>query len=342
MIDRINNVSLSISMITYNQEKYISQAIDSVLMQNVNFKYEIVIGDDCSSDDTQLIIKKYTEKYPNLIKPVLRNKNVGALKNLDDVNKRCTGKYIITLEGDDYWTDSTKLQTQFDFLEANSEYSAVAHWCEVVDENGNASDKITNSNNLFNFNKDIYTLKDYQECRIPGHGNTILYKNIYLDTEYNYAKIYSAHSMVGDRTLYLILSLFSDIYIIHKAMSCYRFVMKKDESNFSSKMIGINENLIYYNYYLNLEKYVCEVVGKKISLRELKYSHFISSVISVKNNHSEENKYVMNAIFSKLNKYEMLGYIPFFIIKKVVRLIERKLDYFYINQIRNYKWKIKI
>ena len=107
-------ILLSVNMITYNHEKYIAQALDSVLMQKVDFKYEIVVGEDCSTDGTRMILLEYKEKYPHIFNLILHEKNVGAAKNIQAVDRACRGEYIAALEGDDYWTDPHKLQTQVD------------------------------------------------------------------------------------------------------------------------------------------------------------------------------------------------------------------------------------
>lgn len=120
---------VSVLMITYNHEKYIAQAIDSVLMQKTNFDYEIVIGEDCSTDKTREIVLEYKAKHPDKIKLLLQEKNLGMIQNFIDTLKACTGKYIALLEGDDYWTDPYKLQKQVDFLEANPEYGLVHTGC---------------------------------------------------------------------------------------------------------------------------------------------------------------------------------------------------------------------
>lgn len=119
----------SVLMITYNHEKYIAEAIDSVIMQKTNFDYVIVIGEDCSTDKTREIVLEYKAKYPNKIKLLLQEKNVGMMQNFIDTLKVCSGKYIAMLEGDDYWTDPYKLQKQVDFLEANPEYGLVHTNC---------------------------------------------------------------------------------------------------------------------------------------------------------------------------------------------------------------------
>lgn len=129
------NPLLSVWMITYNQEQYIAQALESVLAQKTNFSIEVIIGEDCSKDGTRAIVQKYAEDYPEIIKPIFHDRNVGALKNaFESCYPNLEGKYIACLEGDDYWTDPLKLQKEVDFLEANLEYgmthSDVNHYYE--------------------------------------------------------------------------------------------------------------------------------------------------------------------------------------------------------------------
>lgn len=96
---------VSICTITYNHEKFIEEALDSFLMQETNFPFEIVVDDDCSPDATAEIIKKYMQKYPNIMNVRLREKNVGSMQNFLENMQRAKGKYIALCEGDDYWTD---------------------------------------------------------------------------------------------------------------------------------------------------------------------------------------------------------------------------------------------
>lgn len=96
-------------MITYNHEKFISQAIESVLMKKTNFDYELVIGEDCSTDRTRKICIDYRKEYPDKIKLLLRESSLGIHRNFVDTLKECTGEYIVLLEGDDYWTETYML-----------------------------------------------------------------------------------------------------------------------------------------------------------------------------------------------------------------------------------------
>ena len=119
-------------MITYNHERFIAQALDSVLEQQTTFPYEIVIGDDCSTDATGEILRAYHGKYPDRIRLLVRDKNLGMMGNFMDTFHECRGEFIALLEGDDYWTSSDKLQQQVELLEKHPECSGSFHNVRVV------------------------------------------------------------------------------------------------------------------------------------------------------------------------------------------------------------------
>ena len=106
---------VSVLMITYNQERYISQAIESVLSQQTDFSYEIVVGEDFSTDNTREVCREYQQRYPDKIRLLERDKNLGMAGNFLSTFKECNGQYLAVLEGDDYWVNPHKLQSQVDF-----------------------------------------------------------------------------------------------------------------------------------------------------------------------------------------------------------------------------------
>lgn len=118
---------VSIVCITYNHEPYLRKALDSFLMQKTSFAYEIVLAEDCSTDGTRKICEEYAAKYPDIIHYVWSENNVGAVENEARAIRAAKGKYIALCEGDDYWTDSMKLQKQVDFMESHPEYSVTFH-----------------------------------------------------------------------------------------------------------------------------------------------------------------------------------------------------------------------
>ena len=127
---------VSVLMLTYNHERYIEQAINSVMMQQTDFDYELVIGEDCSTDNTRKIILNIYKNCPEKIKLVITDHNVGVHQNLARTLAACQGKYIAYLDGDDYWTSPNKLQKQVNFLENHPECNICFHNVIVISEDG--------------------------------------------------------------------------------------------------------------------------------------------------------------------------------------------------------------
>ncbi len=125
---------LSVLMITYNHERYIAQAIESVLMQRTSFPIELVIGEDCSTDGTREIVRRYAAQRPDIIRALLHPRNIGMGPNSDAACDACHGELIAPLEGDDFWTDAHKLQRQADWLDAHPKSPACFHNATIIEE----------------------------------------------------------------------------------------------------------------------------------------------------------------------------------------------------------------
>ena len=127
---------VSICMISYNVEAYIAEAIEGVLIQEVDFPYELVIGDDCSKDGTAAIAREYASKHPDKIRLLAFEDNMGIAGNTARTLEECHGKYIAICDSDDVWVDPQKLQKQVDFLEQHPNYGVVYTDVETVSEDG--------------------------------------------------------------------------------------------------------------------------------------------------------------------------------------------------------------
>lgn len=125
---------VSVVMITYNHEKFIEQAVNSVLMQETDFDYEIIIGEDCSTDRTREILVELQKQHPDKIRLVLNPQNLGMMRNFANILDMARGEYVALLEGDDYWTSSRKLQIQIDQMDVHLEWRLCVHAVEVVYE----------------------------------------------------------------------------------------------------------------------------------------------------------------------------------------------------------------
>ncbi len=123
---------LSVAIVTYNHENFIAKALDSVLMQRVSFDYEILVGDDFSTDRTREILRDYERRWPGKVKPVFRDGNIGTMRNVKDIFEKCRGQYMALLAGDDYWTDPDKLQVQVDYLDRHPDCSFCHHEVDYI------------------------------------------------------------------------------------------------------------------------------------------------------------------------------------------------------------------
>ena len=200
-------------MITYNHEKFIAQAIDSVLMQQTTFDYELVIGEDCSTDGTRAIVVDYQQRYPDRIRAFLREKNLGMHENAKQTLDACRGEYIAFLEGDDYWTDPLKLQKQVDYLESHSEYSMCFHNVHVIQEGNEHEPTLWHTQPM----KAVYTFEDL----LPGnfiHTPSVMYRTG-LVTE---LPAWYYEMPMGDWPLYLLLTQHGGAGYLSDVMAVYR------------------------------------------------------------------------------------------------------------------------
>lgn len=120
-------IKVSVIVLAYNRENFITNALDSIVKQKVDFPFEVVVGEDCSTDNTARICMEYQEKYPDIVKVTRNKENLGLLDNFVSAYNRCKGEYIAICDADDFWINKHKLQIQADFLDQNKEYSACFH-----------------------------------------------------------------------------------------------------------------------------------------------------------------------------------------------------------------------
>lgn len=271
-------VDVSVVVMTYFHENYIAQALDSILAQETDLRYEVLVGDDASGDRTPEIIREYAARYPEIIRPFLRTENMGANRNGVDLNFHARGKYIASLEGDDFWLDTHKLQKQWAFLEAHPEYIACCGKCLIVDEDGRPD--YTRSPH-FAKSKKIFTLEDFLESwALPSQGGTFMSRNIYLEMDpADAAIIYRAHPIVGDKTVALLWLSRGPIYCSNEILSAYRFVIKKGGHNWFS----IHHDNPYWQYDgfmypCRLETWARKKLGLRHHLGNRKDYHFCSFV----------------------------------------------------------------
>jgi glycosyltransferase involved in cell wall biosynthesis len=168
---------VSVVVPSYNHEKYIKDALDGFVMQQTDFAFEVLVADDCSTDKTPEIIRQYARKYPDIIKPILRKKNLGVLQNFVETMQQARGEFLALCEGDDYWTDPEKLQRQVTFMEKHPEYALSFHGVKVQVEGGKEPDYVSPSKSEEPFtNYELVRRNFIQTCSVMYR--TQKYENI--------------------------------------------------------------------------------------------------------------------------------------------------------------------
>lgn len=206
---------VSIHMITYNHAPYIGKAIEGVLAQKTTFPIELVIGEDCSTDGTREIVFEYQGRYPDLIRLIISESNIGAMQNNARTFAACVGKYVALCEGDDYWTDPHKLQKQVTFLEANPAYAICGHRVKAIDERKPGYSEIIPVR-LARNTYSIYDLLRYNFLHTP---TIVLRSGRYLvNWPAGWEKV-----RVGDWMICILAaSQLGDIYLMPDLMAVYR------------------------------------------------------------------------------------------------------------------------
>ena len=247
----MNEIIVSVILLVYNHEKYLKQAIDSILMQEVDFNYEIIIAEDKSTDSSRGIIDEYVNKYPDLFVVLYRNENIGATKNSYEACLLARGKYIANLEGDDYWTDKKKLKKMVEFLEKDTSYIGVSHIIEGRDLENRVLFK---SPILVNTNGEDIKIENFLKGKRFSAVATV-FKNIFKDETNDYSIIHKANRNVGDYTLAALLLDKGNIRILNETMSVYRSRSIKGESNYNSINNSMQKAKSHISLIKNVDKY---------------------------------------------------------------------------------------
>lgn len=255
---------VSIICNTYNQAKYIGQALDGFLMQKTDFPFEVLVHDDASTDGTDRIIKKYAEKHPDIIFPIYETENQWS-KGVSISQKlqypRVRGKYIALCEGDDYWTDPQKLQKQYAAMEANPDCNMCAHGAMVTCNektvtyiNPSKTDCILSANDV-----------------ILGGGQyiataSLFYRKNLIENPMQFLRI--CHM---DYMLQMYGAMDNGIIYLHDIMSVYR------QMTASSWSKNVEKNPEKYKNHLRRMISVLELMDEET---ECKYSESITQVIN--------------------------------------------------------------
>ncbi len=227
---------VSVFVGTYNQEQYIAQTLESFLMQQCDFDFEIVIGEDGSKDKTLEICQNYVEKYPDKIKLLDRVKNQGLTENFFEGLTHCEGKYIATCGGDDYWTDPLKLQKQVNILEGNPDIVITYHDSIMVDE----SETLISDTEAGYINRRDFTGEDLQRGVFIS-ARTICFRNVIDFSKINYKKVINE-----DAFLFALLGEYGTGKYCHEIESAVYRILKKGVWSSRNELLRLKASMITY------------------------------------------------------------------------------------------------
>ena len=272
-----HSVKVSVPIITFNQAKFIGKAIESVLAQQTDFDFEILVGDDLSTDGTRDIITDYAQRYPDKIVPVLHPHNMGrnGMFNTLETYKLAKGTYLAAMDGDDYWIDPLKLQKQVDFLDANPNLAVCFHNAKIMYEDGSPSE-ILNPDDQ----KVVTTIEDLIGTEEIWYMATssVVFRNV-IET---YPKWFM-ESVSGDIPRYVLLAKYGDIGYLPDVMSVYRkntngtsFTDKYDDADFLQNRIdmyvGINQEW-GFRFDTILKKNMARYYHKMLEAKQYRHTY---------------------------------------------------------------------
>lgn len=243
---------LTVLTTTYNQEKYIADALDGFVNQETSFPFEVIVSDDCSTDSTAKIINDYAKKYPKIIKPIFNKTNKGPMLNFVETLDKISSEYVAFCDGDDYWCDNNKLQEQVDYLDSHPDYSVCFHQTKIFFENKEKPDEVFP---LKNFPKTTEFSDLLKQNYIPA--NTVVYRWKFNEQN-KLSDCFPKNIVPGDYYIHLLHANDGKIHFINKVMSCYRrhsggmwWLSSQDDrqDDFTLKY-----GILYYNFFKSVEE----------------------------------------------------------------------------------------
>ena len=258
MISHEASICIDVVMITYNHEKHIKKAIEGVLMQDCQYKINLIISNDYSKDNTDNIVKEMIEVHPNgnWIDYNLNYENLGLKENFKNTLLKCKSNYIALCDGDDYWTDSRKIQKQIDLLEQHKNVSLCFSKVDILNVDNKFSEYSwpNNADKAFSFENYLKNYSQIPTCSMVfrNYGeNVFSFMNVFLDFT---KKDYILRFFLGNKGDFAFLNDNTSVYRKHEKGISQEF----DSANINKESIELNKKLNHffnYKYDFFLGKY---------------------------------------------------------------------------------------
>jgi len=310
----MNKPIVTVLTITYGHESYISETIKGVLNQEVSFPIEMIIADDCSHDNTEGVVNDYIENHPNggIIRYFKHKQNKGVNSNFDWASKLCRGKYVAVCEGDDYWTDPLKLQSQVDFLDSHEGYSMCFHNVVIF----NDTQQKFHEDNITRTVSDTTGLKDL------ARGNYIHTPSVLFRSDIFPLPNWFEQTPIGDFPLWCLSALNGKIYKMPNKMAVYRVHDKGAMSGF--KKANLSDQIIHNEGMIPFYRAIYSQSG------ELGFKHNEVHLLDV-----NRSNYIKLGEYSKARKVAILilkNQLKFLSIKQITASLLTLLVPFYLKR----------
>ncbi len=301
---------VSVVMITYKHEAFIAEAIEGVLMQELDFRLELIIADDCSPDCTEEIVQKYIDENTNFhcIKYTRHEKNIGMIPNFIWAISQCKGNYIALCEGDDFWTDKFKLQKQINYLENNTFSAGCFHHASLVDEKNQIMKTI--------YNEFVGGQSQYDQYRaLTWLGSAYATSSLVFRQEVVLNLPIYAQKQLCDEVLDILITSCGTLDFINENMSVYRIHQggvwsgvseNKRNIDFINRSLVLIEDPIlrskFFNFLANRISTLAQLISlNKTNKKKVRYNNFILALKYINYNRIGTYKYIfryfLNPIF---------------------------------------------
>ena len=266
-------LEVTVCVITYNQEKYIRQCLQSIIDQKTDFEFEVIVGEDCSTDETRSIVREFAERYPTKIIPLYQERNVdGGSHNYLTVHNAATGKYVAHVDGDDYLLPG-KLQKQKEALDANDNLTAVWHRVNVVNE-------IITTGDL----QDVYNAGEITLGKLMRYGMAGVHSSI----------MYKRSARLMNKPIFAVLDLFYSLellesgsgLLLNETLGTYRVTNNSISVQTEVKIRKLKANHISYFFNRNpqyrKDVFIFSIVNILIDILQFRTSFFIHLNLALK------------------------------------------------------------
>lgn len=304
-----DSIAVSICCLAYNHERYIRRCLDSFIMQETTFAYEILIHDDASTDGTASIIREYEEKYPDIIKPIYQKNNQysqGVKISFVYQYPRARGKYIALCEGDDYWIDKHKLQKQYEALEDNIDCQICLHKVENVTESEESIGSFYPRDSL---KSGVISQEQFIQfaCSYSFQTSSYFFRVLPTSIITNMPSFMSVAG-IGDTPLMLLNGSIGKAYYINETMSCYRHNSICGWNSIREKW-NIDQNIMHLDNVIKLFEEFNEFTNHKYS-SQIDYAIFCVMIkkCNYTNCYRELLQYKYRKEFKKFNTKEKVYY----------------------------------